>query len=85
MDCRTESITITVARILSDYHPGRGSNGGGKPDIVAWRGESLADAVFLEYKGPNDRIRIGQDAWFRAALREGMSRDQFAVARWSKQ
>lgn len=46
-----------------------GHNGGGKPDIVAWRGESLADAVFLEYKGPNDRVRVGQDAWFRAALR----------------
>ena len=62
-----------------------GRNGGGKPDIVAWRGESLADAVFLEYKGPKDRVRGGQDAWFRTALREGMSRDQFAIARWSKQ
>ncbi|MEK7351980.1 MAG: VRR-NUC domain-containing protein [Nitrospirota bacterium] len=62
-----------------------GRNGGGKPDIVAWRGESLADAVFLEYKGPKDRVRVGQDAWFRTALREGMSRDQFAIARWSKQ
>jgi len=62
-----------------------GRNGGGKPDIVAWRGESLADAVFLEYKGPNDRVRVGQDVWFRAALKEGMSLEQFAIARWPKQ
>jgi hypothetical protein len=57
---------------------------GGKPDIVAWQGESLADAVFVEYKGPSDRVRPGQDIWFRAALRNGMSRDQFAVAKWPK-
>jgi len=62
-----------------------GRNGGGNPDIVAWRGKSLADAVFLEYKGPNDKVRAGQDAWFRAALREGMSQDQFAVATWPKE
>jgi hypothetical protein len=61
-----------------------GSTGGGKPDIVAWQGESLADAVFVEYKGPSDRVRPGQDIWFRAALRNGMSRDQFAVAKCAK-
>jgi VRR-NUC domain len=61
-----------------------GSTGGGKPDIVAWQGESLADAVFVEYKGPNDKVLPGQDIWFRAALRNGMSRDQFAVAKWPK-
>jgi hypothetical protein len=61
-----------------------GSTGGGKPDILAWQGEALADAVFVEYKGPSDRVRPGQDAWFRAALLHGMSRDQFAVATWPK-
>jgi hypothetical protein len=54
----------------------------GRPDIIAWRGESLAEAVFVEYKGPSDKIRSGQEAWLRAALRAGMSRDQFSIAKW---
>jgi hypothetical protein len=54
----------------------------GQPDLVAWRGNTLGEAVFVEYKGPSDRIRTGQDAWYRAALATGISRDQFAVARW---
>jgi len=61
-----------------------GSTGAGKPDIIAWQGESLADAVFVEYKGPSDRLRAGQDAWFRAALSNGVLRDQFAVVKWPK-
>jgi len=61
-----------------------GSTGGGTPDIIAWQGESLADAVFVEYKGPSDRVRPGQDAWFQGALRHGMSRDQFTVVKWPK-
>jgi len=55
--------------------------GAGRPDIFAWRGDSLADAVFVEYKGPGDTLGPGQGTWFRAALPAGMSRDQFAVAR----
>jgi hypothetical protein len=66
-----ESITADVA-----------GGARGRPDIIAWRGESLAEAVFVEYKGPSDRIRSGQDAWLRAALRAGMLREQFAVAKW---
>jgi hypothetical protein len=61
-----------------------GGKGGGKSDIVAWQGESLADAVFVEYKGPSDKVLPGQDIWFRAALGNGISRDQFAVAKWPK-
>lgn len=57
---------------------------GGQPDVIAWRGETLADAVLIEYKGPSDKIRSGQDAWLAAALRGGMSPDQFAVAKWVK-
>ena len=45
--------------------------------------EVYGTAFDVEYKGPSDRVRRGQDAWFRAALRAGMSRDQFAVAKWS--
>jgi hypothetical protein len=56
----------------------------GRPDLVAWRGRTLGEAVFVEYKGPRDRIRTGQDAWYCAALATGISRDQFAVARWPR-
>jgi VRR-NUC domain len=61
-----------------------GTAGAGRPDLVAWRGSTLGEAVFVEYKGPSDRIRPGQDAWYRAALATGISRDQFAVARWPR-
>jgi hypothetical protein len=54
----------------------------GVPDVIAWRGESLGEAVFVEHKGPSDRIRSGQEAWLRAARQIGMSPDQFAVAKW---
>ncbi len=54
----------------------------GQPDIIARRDGSLATAVFVEYKGPGDKVRPGQNAWFRAALNAGMKREQFAVARW---
>lgn len=60
------------------------SGGGGQPDVVAWRGDTLQDCVLIEYKGPSDRIRPGQDAWLQAALRAGLSPDQFVVARWPK-
>lgn len=58
------------------------SGKGGRPDIIAWNGDSLAGAVFIEYKGPKDRIRPGQDAWLEAALRAGITPDQFVVAKW---
>lgn len=57
---------------------------GGQPDVVAWRGDTLADAVFVEYKGPSDKVRSGQDAWLAAALRAGMSPNHFTVAKWPK-
>jgi hypothetical protein len=59
-------------------------SGGGKPDVIAWRGDALSDAVFIEYKGPSDRVRPGQDAWLESALRKGVSPDQFLVAKWPK-
>lgn len=74
---RAEAITAVI-----------GPRGCGKPDIVAWQATSpaevvsLAAAVFVEYKGPGDKVRPDQDAWFRAARHKGMSRDQFAVAQW---
>jgi hypothetical protein len=60
------------------------ARGGGKPDVIAWRGDSLSDAVFIEYKGPSDRVRPGQDAWLESALGKGVLPDQFLVAKWPK-
>lgn len=70
----------TLERIGSD----RKTGGYGQPDLVAWRGSSLGEAVFVEYKGPSDRIRPKQDSWYRAALAVGISREQFAVAHWPR-
>lgn len=52
------------------------------PDIIGWRSGKLSDAIFIEYKGPNDRIRATQIAWLQAAFGMGISRDQFAIAQW---
>lgn len=60
------------------------TGGGGQPDVIAWRGDTLQDCAVIEYKGPSDRILPGQDAWLQAALRAGLSPDQFVVARWPK-
>lgn len=57
---------------------------GGAPDVIAWRGDGLDSAVFIEYKGPNDRIRQGQDAWLTSALAAGLTANQFTVAKWPK-
>jgi hypothetical protein len=54
----------------------------GRPDVVAWRGDSLSDVVFVEYKGPRDKVHDHQKMWFRNALRAGLTRDQLAVASW---
>lgn len=55
---------------------------GGQPDIVAWRGNSLAETLFIEYKGPADRIRQTQAKWVQEAFKAGFPRDQLAIARW---
>jgi hypothetical protein len=57
---------------------------GGSPDVIAWRDGRLQDAVFIEYKGPSDKVRPGQDLWLRAALRSGLTPEQFLVAKWRK-
>ena len=55
----------------------------GKPDIMAWQDDSIAKVVFIECKGPGDKIHQRQEQWLKAALCEGISFEQFAVARWS--
>ena|SRR5687768_10517260 len=57
---------------------------GGQPDVIAWRGDDLNSAVLIEYKGPSDKVRTGQDLWLSSALKAGISADQFAVVKWPK-
>ncbi len=78
-------LPTALGRWLNRITVAAGSKRGGRPDVVAWRGPKLADAVFAEYKGPNDRIRNGQDAWCCAAAAKGLRVDQFAVVRWPRQ
>jgi len=57
---------------------------GGTPDVVAWRDNSLSEAAFIEYKGPNDSVKQKQIDWVMAALKVGMSIQQYAVVSWPK-
>ena len=81
---KPSSLPSALGHFISEIERATGRNGG-KPDLVAWRGNSLAEAVFIEYKGSTDRINQKQMEWLQAAFRVGMSRDQFAVAAWLKQ
>ncbi len=58
-------------------------DGGGSPDVVAWREGSIASAVFVESK-MKDAIRPDQEKWFREAKNAGVSHNQWAIARWRK-
>jgi hypothetical protein len=57
--------------------------GGGRPDVIAWREGSIASAVFIESK-MKDAIRPDQEKWFREAKKAGVSHNQCAIARWRK-
>ena len=46
--------------------PGLGRRGG-HPDVVAW-GEGSEHLVYLEFKGPGDKIRPKQNLWARCIL-----------------
>jgi hypothetical protein len=58
-------------------------DGSGSPDVIAWREDSIASAVFIESK-MKDAIRPDQEKWFREAKNAGVSHNQCAIARWSK-
>lgn len=60
-----------------------GPDGGGSPDVIAWREDSIASAVFIESK-MEDAIRPDQEKWFREAKSAGVSHNQCAIARWRK-
>lgn len=77
-DSLPEALGASYAAITSSVSP----KGSGRPDIIAWRGDSLAGAVFVESKGIKEKILADQEKWFREALKAGASQNQFAIARW---
>jgi hypothetical protein len=54
---------------------------GGMPDVVAWNtDEPLASAIFVECKGPNERIGESQEDWVWAVRQQGIGLPQVAVS-----
>jgi hypothetical protein len=51
------------------------------PGVVAWdTREPVASAIFLERKGPNERISEAQEDWVWAACHVGIELSQIAVS-----
>jgi hypothetical protein len=57
---------------------GVGDNG--RPDVVAWTGQRV---LYLESKGPTDRLRSGQIAWMTAMLGAGRGTAHVAIVSWT--
>ncbi len=55
---------------------------GGIPDVVAWDPgkEALQSTIFVECKAPKEKIKDSQEDWMAAAIKEGISSSQLAVA-----
>lgn len=50
------------------------------PDVVAWDPElGLESALFVECKGPNEKIKEAQEDWVTAAIEEGIPPSSFAA------
>jgi len=71
-------LRTTYVAITNSVDP----KGAGRPDIIAWRDGTLAQAVFVESKGLKEKIRPKQVKWFREAHHAGVSLGQLAIARW---
>jgi len=57
------------------------SRKGGMPDVVAWNAlEPRRSALFIECKGPREKIDEAQEDWVWAARRVGIRLSQIAVS-----
>jgi hypothetical protein len=52
----------------------------GRPDVVAWTGQRV---LYLESKGPGDRLKPGQIAWMTAMLGAGRVTAHVAIVSWT--
>jgi hypothetical protein len=76
-----DQLPLHVAELFVKVKGSSRGKQGGSPDVVAWDVRTL-HMYFVEYKGPKDKVRPGQDAWFRSALRNGVAPTAYVVAKW---
>ena len=67
--------------MLFDRIARRKQGRGGRWDVFAWRRDEF---LFVEAKGPKDRIQASQRAWLDAALRmdEPLLLSSFVLVEW---
>jgi hypothetical protein len=54
---------------------------GGMPDVIGWnQAAALETALFVECKGPKERIRQCQKDWISAAFMSGVQPSQVAIS-----
>jgi hypothetical protein len=54
---------------------------GGVPNVVAWDvTEGQKNALFVHCQAPREKLTENQENWISAAIKEGVSLSQFAVA-----
>ena len=78
---KRDELPPRIARLLADIRGSGRGKPGGTPDVIAWNPRS-EEPMFVEYKGPKDKIHPGQDEWLRSALSRGLSIESYAVAKW---
>jgi hypothetical protein len=67
-------------RARSERKGGELGRSGGHPDIAAWK-TGKQDFVFMEYKGPDDKMKKKQEEWARALLDETPDRVAYLAVR----
>jgi hypothetical protein len=75
---RLASRTLPVQVRNLEVRVGVGDNG--RPDVVAWTGQRV---LYLESKGPSDRLKPGQIAWMTAMLGSGRVTAHVAIVSWT--
>jgi hypothetical protein len=54
---------------------------GGMPDVVAWNpGLGLDSALFVECKGPKEKIKEGQEDWVAVVIEDGIPGSRFTAS-----
>jgi hypothetical protein len=78
---KPDQLPAWLSRIFNEIRARGGKRIGGAPDVVAWK-DANEQAYFIEYKGPKDKIRIGQEAWLEIADQLGIDPNVYAIAKW---
>ncbi len=70
----------TLPAQVRDLEARVGVGDNGRPDVVAWTGQRV---LYLESKGPGDRLKPGQIAWMTAMLGPGRGTAHVAIVSWT--